>query len=376
MVRQLRMPVAMGIAVLLGAGTAWAFGTFSDGRVISMPGDVWGVTIADVDRDGRGDIVAGNGEGSADLAALLIGKKGGFEAPVDLGSGADPEGVAVGRINRGPLPDIVVVNYGDEDISVFTQRRDGSFRRRADLPAGPGAWTADLVDLNRDGALDIVTSNYDNTAGEDAVSVHLGKGDGSFRPLMSFDGGTEGWGLATGLMGADRRPDVVGYTGDGTLTVYRTRKDGSLAITDNEVLDAYDLPSPVAIADFTRDGKNDVAVATESGFKIFRGNGKGKVGLKQTVEVPGATGYSVGAANFDRDRSGRPDLAYLAQKAGSSEYGFWIFRLRPNGTFLRGPWHPLSDEPDSLAIGRINRDNAPDLAVGTDTSVDVFKNLP
>jgi hypothetical protein len=71
--------------------------------------------------------------------------------------------------------------------------------------AGTDCLSVAVADLNGDGALDLVTANF----GDDAVGVLLGKGDGTFRPVMSFSAGPRPFAVAVGDFNSDGFPDVA-----------------------------------------------------------------------------------------------------------------------------------------------------------------------
>ena len=357
--------------VLVVAGTAAGFGTFKPAQTTAMSGIVYQVDVGDINRDGLGDVAAANGEGSDDHVEIRLARRNGsFRAPKKLIAGDDPDGVAIARLNGDKRPDVAVANYSDNDVSVFLQRRNGSFRKAAeDLPGGPGNWQVEIADLNRDGHNDIVTINYSNAAPDDVISVHLGKKRG-FKPVTSYPGGGGGLGVEIGRLNGDKRPDVVASSTDGIVSPYLTRRDGTLKVGNAVDLGSATSFSPLALGDFTGEGKLDVVVADyDSGsLTMLRGNGKGKLAamMVPTPAVPSVNGIASGNLNG----RGGVDLAVNLLGEGKVQ----VLRGTGNGILKLGPSYDLSDDPQSIAVGRVGKDRGFDILVGTDSSLDTFIN--
>jgi FG-GAP-like repeat len=90
--------------------------------------------------------------------------------------------VAVGDLTGDGIDDIVMANYGDNQVSVLTGNGNGTFKPYFDLPAGSDTYAVKLADLTGDGRLDMVTTDY----ASNSVSVVLNQGKGSFAPLFAL----------------------------------------------------------------------------------------------------------------------------------------------------------------------------------------------
>src|SRR5204862_441374 len=120
-------------------------------------------------------------------------------------------------------------------------------------------------------------------------------------------------------------------------------------------------PQSVAVGDFNRDGKPDLATANTSSntVTILLGNGTG--GFSQAAGSPVAVGagpQSVAVGDFNRD--GKPDLA--TANAGSNN----VTILLGNGAggFSQAAGSPVAvgNPPFSVAAGDFDHDGKPDLA--------------
>ncbi|WP_162560209.1 FG-GAP repeat domain-containing protein [Methylotetracoccus oryzae] len=224
-----------------------------------------------------------------------------------------------------------------------------------------------LVDLNRDGRLDLVSADFR----DDRISILLGQAGGTFgaaagvlvgsTPAPAVRG-SRPWNLATGDLNADGKPDVA-TVNCNSLDVSVLLGDGNggvLPKTDYPVTTgAQDCPKGIAVGDLNRDGKADLAVAIEVGhaLKIMSGNGDGTFG--DATEIPGipdtARPSFVTAADTNRD--GILDL-FVADQTSAA---ILEFRGQGNGTFAAPVSHSVGVDPEGIAVGDINRDGILDI---------------
>ena len=123
-------------------------------------------------------------------------------------------------------------------------------------------------------------------------------------------------------------------------------------------------PQSVAVGDVNRDGKPDVAVANAGGDDVTLLLGDGTGALNPATGSPFAVGHEPqSVAIGDLNRDGKPDLAVpnaddddVSVLLGDGEGGF-----APKTNFSVLP----AIVPASIDIGDVNRDGKPDLAVGT-----------
>src|SRR5262249_19713248 len=110
--------------------------------------------VADVNGDGKADLVVSDTRSNT-VSVLLNNGDGTFQAPRQFAIGASPPSpveqvtdvpnlgrpVAVADVNRDGRPDIIVANDASSDISVLLGRGDGTFepQRRYDATPSPFA---------------------------------------------------------------------------------------------------------------------------------------------------------------------------------------------------------------------------------------------
>jgi hypothetical protein len=196
-VRQTESPQAQGLSF----ATAVAYGTGGYGA--------GSIAIADVNGDGKPDLVVANGcanpcvaDGS--VGVLLGNGDGTFQTAVTYGSGGvGPSSIAIGDVNGDGKPDLVVANScadstcaTDGSVAVLLGNGDGTFQAAVTYDSG-GMQTDSVAvaDMNGDGKPDLVLANLcSNTTdcenfGPGSVSVLLGNGDGTFQAAVTYNAG-------------------------------------------------------------------------------------------------------------------------------------------------------------------------------------------
>jgi hypothetical protein len=209
----------------------------------------------------------------------------------------------------------------------------------------------------------------------------LGNGDGTLRPPVTYDSGIPLTAVAVGDFDRDGRLDVIvgGITNGPPPTpnfaLLLGNGDGTFRPGPRTVVtyagQAYNVYS-MAVADFNRDGRLDIALETLTGnILIAMGNGDGTFQPMTAVTAP-RTVTAILAADVDGD--GAPDLV------GASSFGDpqdWLFRGNGDGTFRGAVALALGARGTSaLAVADFNGDGRPDLAVGTAVGVSVMAGLP
>jgi len=133
-------------------------------------GEPWFAAIADLNGDGKADILATHHDQSV-LTVMIADGRGGFTeangSPFSFG--VSLFNVIVADADRDGRTDVVATT-GDS-VRVLLGDGRGAFKQSASIPVGPGAWRMAAADLNGDGIVDVVTSNSE----ADSLSVLLGR---------------------------------------------------------------------------------------------------------------------------------------------------------------------------------------------------------
>ena len=164
-------------------GPATPDGSFvARGTTAAGGNNPWHLAAADLDGDGKPDLVVAN-SGSATVGVLMGTGDGAFRAAVTYAVGATPVGVAVGDLDGDGRLDLVVANATPGTVSVLRGLGDGTFAARVDYAAGSTPYRPALADLDGDGDLDLAVPN---NLGSGTLSVLRNNGDGTFAARVAY----------------------------------------------------------------------------------------------------------------------------------------------------------------------------------------------
>ncbi|MFC1706705.1 FG-GAP-like repeat-containing protein [Planctomycetota bacterium] len=273
------------------------------------------VAVADVNGDGFTDLVAGNEDGTGELAVLLhdSGSLGSFLASATVSVGAIPSALALGDLNADGALDVAAVSTESSNVSVLFQSPQNRGQLALDtsyaVDSEPRAIAA--ADLNRDGRLDLVTGSLSTGR----VSVLLQRSDllGAFVAAVHYDAGTSTFAVAAGDIDRDGKVDLVAGTenagGDGTVVLLLQNLAAPGSFLPGVVLHA--MPAAVegvAVRDFDRDGVLDIAAVDALGNVdvLVLDVSTGVSILKVSTATAGSTPRGIAA--FDLNDDGRIDL--------------------------------------------------------------------
>ena len=250
-----------------------------------------------------------------------------------------------------------------------------SFTDPLTLKPGTTPWRVVTEDFNLDGKPDFAVAN----AGSNNVSVFLGNGMGGFSeaPDSPVSAGNRGQAVVSGDFNHDGKPDLaVGNFlafPDGTVTIMLGNGDGRFVPAPGSPIRVRWGASSLALGDFNRDGKQDLAVglADTDHLEILLGNGDGsfKVGAPAQVKF-GESPFFVASGEFNGD--GKPDLV-VTNNGISDETHISVLLGDGAGNFSAptkysvGGTGPL---PNWLVVSDFNRDDNSDVATanfGDDT---------
>jgi hypothetical protein len=194
-----------------------------------------------------------------------------------------------------------------------------------------------------------------------ATNTSVGCATPSFaQPAGSpFSAGQGPASVAVGDFNLDGKLDLaVANAASGNVTILLGDGSGGFTQATGSPVGAGQGPAPVAVGDFNRDGKPDLAVASADGVTILLGDGSG--GFIEPAGSPVGTGnqtQSVAVGDFNRD--GKPDLAV------ASADGVTILLGDGSGGFTEPAGSPVGagNAFTAVAVGDFNRDGKPDLAV-------------
>ena len=343
-------------------------------------------------------------EGRALMAAAIT-----FGGPTISAPQLNPTGaLAVGDFNRDGRPDLVVGSQPDADaitpnpapgLYVLEGMGDGAFRQGDFIPLDFHPYAIVTGDFNHDGKLDLAVagSAFGTDAGPHGVEILLGNGRGGFRRAGDFAAGPDPVALVAGDFNGDGKTDLAvsspgvsdGHANDnafGSVDILMGLGNGTFRAP--RAYFAGIGPGNLVAGDLTGDGRTDLAVvdspssfdpstsplAKRAGFSILPGRGDGTFQPPIFYATAGSpTQVAIGDLNGD----GRPDLAIGVAGdpnglAGGGP-GHVEFRLNlGRGAFGTPTRYGLDGNPEGLALADLNDDGHLDLLAATSLAVTNF----
>jgi hypothetical protein len=295
----------------------------------------------------------------AGLAAMGAAAAGAvsFAPPVHYPLGGKPADLASADLNGDGRPDLVASSGSGLDVLLGVGRSGLSPASRIPLEHRPGAVT--LADLDGSGTPDVVTANRDGT-----VTVLLGAGDGSFVIKGTYPSGASAcFEVVAGDLTGDGAPDVATATGDGAALLAGDGSGGLLAPLRLPVrAECWHL----AAGDFNLDGRLDLAASEYSwddysGFAVLLGDGAGGFSAPAFVDGRDSDSSPHGLAVCRLNRDSSPDLVALYGYEGGSVLGFLGDGAGGFGRVASRDFSGGLDQAWGLAVADLNRDGGGDV---------------
>ena len=298
-----------GVNVLLGNGD----GTFRAAVNYDAGIVPYSVTTGDFNGDGKTDLAVGD---LAGIVSILLGNGNGtFGVPTNYTPDGSPLSVKVGDFNGDGKPDLAIANNGPDTVGILLGNGDGTFTAGGSYPAGSNLWSVAVGDFNGDGIADIVAIS--NSAGTN-VKVLLGNGDGTFTAGASYSAGANLLSVALEDYDADGNLDIAVASFNNSVNVLLGTGFGTFQTAVSYPVDI--AVRSIVTGDFNGDGIVDLAGAGASpngGFAVvLQGLGDGSF----ATPVDFATGhhpFAITTADFSSD--GRADLA-VAETGGQGVF--------------------------------------------------------
>ena len=272
-----------------------------------------------------------------------------------------PSRVAAGDFNNDGRLDLVTALDGT--VSVLLESGDGMFGPSIPSIAGTGVGGSPAVaDFDHDGRLDVAFVGPAN-----AVSVLLGKGDGTFGAGTVYGTANAPQWVATGDLNGDGIPDLVtaNAAGGGSpgLSVLLGHGDGTFAAKQDYA--PGDVFYEVAIGDLNGDSKPDLAAPYFNGSDgqafVLLGNGDGTFGAPASFPTGGNTSSWIAIGDVNGD--GKLDLVSVSTPK-MFVYDFW------SASALLGHGDGTFDPPIENVVGEVGPDYAIDEVALADVDLD------
>jgi hypothetical protein len=326
-------------------------GHFLPASTYAVGNDPVSVAVADLDGDGRPDIVttnailSANGAGNSTVSVLLQDAvhPGRYLPAMNYVTGADPVFVAIGDLNGDGKPDLGVAD--STGISVLLQDSAGRFLPKTTIATGGPCSSVAIVDLDGDGIPDLLAT--------DAASVLVllqNPGDGgSFQAPVRYAAGQQPHYAVAGDLNGDGKPDIavanIGTPSDLTkasasVLLQDPTHPGAFLAAVNYATEADSVT--VAIADLDGNGSPDLAVANSGTLAGVCPPNCNSVNTGVSVLLQDATtaGHFGSAANYPATGSDFVTGVAVADVNGDGKADLIV--LQAGGVFIRlqDPLHP------------------------------------
>jgi hypothetical protein len=289
-------------------------------------------------------------------------------------------GIVIADLNADGKADIAASTVSG--VSVLLGNGDGTFRNVVNYAGGSFHQSLVAADFTRDGKIDLLTAYPGQlvTGGRDNGSLTLrpGTGDGSFGEPIVLEGGGHPYHIAVGDFNKDARPDlaVANFVSE-SASILLNQKALPLAEFAPRVSYAVtaSCPKKVVVGEFNGDGKLDFAVANNGcsgpgAVNVFIGNGDGT--FKKAVEYHGGHQHEAMTAG-DLNGDGRLDLV-VTYSGGQTGQAMALLG-RGDGTFApTNAERPVGVLPQGATLADLNGDGKLDLVTANnfDSTVSVL----
>lgn len=339
------------------------------------------VEIVDLDNDGTLDIIVAN-EQSNNVTILLGSEAGRFTQAKGspFPAGKMPNDIAIGDYNGDKKLDLAFANHESTYLTILLGDGKGGFNPAANsripVQAKPHPHGIAASDFNGDGKLDLVTDSWEN----DKVEVIFGNGKGEFATdhVMLNVGRHPYQRVRSGDVNNDGKPDLITTNLRGrNVTVLLGDGKRGFKESQGSPFPCNDFPFFLAVRDLNRDGNPDLVVANSpsnttnstgaDGLTLLFGNGKG--GFTKMGSTPFSTGkaptrLAVGDVNGD----GNPDIAV----ANLNSDTVTLFLLNGKGEIESSSTITVGGQPKGIAIGDLNGDKKEDLVIANNSDNDIM----
>ena len=272
------------------------------------------IAVGDLDGDGKPELAVTNGTSNTvsifyniSIPASISGPS--FAAKIDLPTGLNPSSVVIADLNADGKPELIVGNMSGNSISVFRNISvsglitNTSFTVKEDFILNSNPKSLAISDINGDGKPDLSAILFNNTV---TILRNTSDSEGApitFAPRLNFSAGTLADALTGGDLDGDGKPDIVIANQNGISVIRNNINNRPIVFTG--------LPQSAGVnTALITGGANDNGLTTKVSFEyslspdmrdsiavpasidsIAAGTGAKPVSVELTGLIPGKNYY-------------------------------------------------------------------------------------
>ncbi len=301
-------------------------GTFALSATVPVGERPTSLVAADVNGDGKLDLISAEagpeGIGTGTLTVTTNNGDGSFTYSATLAVTGYAISVVAADVNGDGKLDLISANGIGNSLTVLTNNGDGSFVLSATLAVGNGAPVSVVAaDVNGDGKVDLITAQEaPSVANPGFLTVLTNKGDGTFARSVTLAVGLIPGSVAAADVNGDGKQDLVcANGGDNTLTVLTNNGHGTFVLSATLAVTGHAIS--VVAADVNGDGKVDlISSVNGTGFPVGPGT------LSVFLNLPAAPVLNIQPTSTNTAilswSTGR--LGYLLQQTSDLSTTNWV----------------------------------------------------
>lgn len=303
---------------LSGSGSSSGSGLMA-GKTYPVGRGAAAISALPLDDDGLPDLVVANAADNTLSTLLSKGRPAGEFAAGPLSMDVEnPSVLAAGDVTGDGIPDLVVGSSGTDLVTVLENKKTGGTLTRLGTPWAAGPFLRGLALLPFDGAkpqrLDVAVAR----AGSDDIGLFVNDGQGHYSPsLAGLRMPTDSIPIA--IVAANLDGDMAGRVdlailghGSGEVSLGLASGVGQFRLTSQEI---GPKPAALAVGKLNDDARLDLAVAVPSQDIVATYRNSSQSG-SNPVTYYAAPGLPTAVAIADVSGDGRDEVLVLCREAG------------------------------------------------------------